>query len=247
MARSRVRFWETARGRRWLAAVGAVVGAGLLGLGAAVVLFPVRGGADPELVERVHGLSVDEAQRTLEAAGFQMRLDAEEPDPGMPPGRILWQDPPPGTSMPGGGTVRVAVSAGPPQAPVPDLVGYDLDLGTRILTSAGFRPGATDSVAAPSDAGVIVATRPGAGSGRATGSTVDLVVSRGPATIRIPQLTGLTLEDARERLRAVGLRVGTIQPRTTGQEADVVIRSQSPGAGTLIPRDGTVNLVVARP
>lgn len=247
MARTPTRFWQTARGRRWLAAAGVIAGAALLGQIAAMVLFPVKGGADPELVEQVHGLSVDEAQRTLEAAGFEMRLDAEEPDPGMPPGRILWQDPPAGTSMPGGGTVRVVASAGPPQVPVPDLVGYDLELGSRILASAGFRRGAADSVAAPSDAGVIVATRPGAGSGRPTGSTVDLVVSRGPATIRIPQLTGLTLEEARHQLQAAGLRVGRIQPRLTGEEADVVIRSQSPGAGTLIPRDGTVNLVVARP
>ena len=177
----------------------------------------------------------------------RVRLDAEEPDPGLPPGRVLWQDPPPGTRMPGGGTVRVVASAGPPQVPVPDLVGYDLELGTRILTSAGFRRGSTDSVGAPAEAGVIVATRPGAGSGRPTGSAVDLVVSRGPATIRIPQLTGLTLEEAREQLRSVGLRVGTIQPRIMGQEADVVIRSQNPGAGTLISRDGPVNLVVARP
>lgn len=247
MARSRARAWQTPRGRWWLTAAGIVAGAALGGLVAAALIFPVRGGEDPELVEQVHGLSVDEAQRVLEAAGFGMRLDGEEPDPGVPPGRILWQDPPPGTSMPGGGTVRVVASSGPPQVPVPDLIGYDLELGLRILTSAGFRKGATDSVAAPAEAGVIVATRPGAGSGRPTGSPVDLVVSRGPATIRIPQLTGLTLREAREQLLATGLRVGTIQPRLTGEETDVVIRSQSPGAGTLIPRDGTVNLVVARP
>ncbi len=247
MARSRTRAWQTPRGRWWLTIAGVVAGAAFGGLVAALVLFPVKGGADPKLVERVYGLSVDEAQRTLEAAGFEMLLDGEEPDPGLSAGRILWQDPPAGTSMPGGGTVRVVASAGPPQVPVPDLIGYDLELGIRILTSAGFRTGATDSVAAPAETGVIVATRPGAGSGRPAGSTVDLVVSRGPATIRIPHLTGLTLREARERLLTAGLRVGTIQPRLTGEEAAVVIRSQSPGAGTLIPRDGTVNLVVARP
>ncbi|HZI74947.1 MAG TPA: PASTA domain-containing protein, partial [Gemmatimonadales bacterium] len=74
----------------------------------------------------------------------------------------------------------LVLSAGPVLVAVPDVIGLNVAQAAKILAAAGVRVGSVDSTSGGGeDAGVVVATRPAAGVGRARGSTVALVVSRG--------------------------------------------------------------------
>ena len=77
------------------------------------------------------------------------------------------------------------------------------------------------------------------------GGAVDLIVSRGPAEIRIPDLVGLPQEQARERLESVGLRLGTITTRSGRRGPPGVVVEQRPAGGTLAPHEGRVSLVIS--
>ena len=80
--------------------------------------------------------------------------------------------------------VQLVVSAGPSLVAVPDVIGMSLPQATKILSAGGVRMGSVDTVAGGQEPGVVLATRPAAGVGRPRGSTVSLVVSRGPEGIR---------------------------------------------------------------
>jgi serine/threonine-protein kinase len=128
---------------------------------------------------------------------------------------------------------------------VPDVIGFEVEQARLVLEAAGLRPGELDEVPNAADAGVIVATRPPTGATRPSGTRIGLVVSRGPADIRIPDVQGLELDEARRRLEAAGLRVGTVTSRVDRGRAGLVLL-QRPGAGIMSPHEGRVDLVISK-
>jgi serine/threonine-protein kinase len=92
--------------------------------------------------------------------------------------------------LPENSVVTYAISSGPAPIPVPDVIGFSRANAERVLAAAGLRRGVVDTVAADPEPGVVIATRPAAGTGRGWGDTVDLVVSGRPlpGAVLVPAL-----------------------------------------------------------
>ena len=75
-------------------------------------------------------------------------------------------------------------------------------------------------------------------------STVQLVLSGGPAPVSVPDVVGLSLKFAEGILEAAGMKVGRVDRVTSGQEADVVL-SVRPPPGNGRPRGSSVDLLVS--
>lgn len=239
-------IWPTTvQGRDRLRIGSILVGATLLGYLLTCVAYPAPLISRDHAVPRVLGLPRAAAEKALEVQGFKTKVDGEAPDPVIPAGHILWQDPPPETELTEGAMVTLTVSSGPGPIAVPDVIAFEPAQARQVLEAAGLRIGSVDTVANVAEAGVIVATRPAAGTSRPPGSAIDLVVSRGPASIRIPDLIGLRQEEARERLESAGLRLGTITTRPARRGPVGVVVDQRPAAGALAPNEGRVSLVIS--
>ncbi len=198
-------------------------------------------------IGRMLGLPLESAREELELQGFRIRMENPVPDPVIPAGHVVWQDPPPGTLLPrGDGLVSLAPSSGPAPVAIPDVVGFDLDLARQVVAAAGLRVGSVDSLVSPTEAGVVVTTRPAPGSFRPPATPIELVVSRGTADIRVPSLIGLAREDARQRLESAGLKLGAISTRPARRGAAGVVVDQRPAAGMLSHRGARVNIVVSQ-
>jgi eukaryotic-like serine/threonine-protein kinase len=237
----------TVAGRRRIIAALIVAIALLAGYIVTMIIFPAPLVGRDTPVARVIGLPEAEAQRRLTDQGFRPRVEERETDAAIPAGHVLWQDPPPGVELTPNALVRLTVSDGPASVPVPDVTEFTTEQAIRILSAGGLRLGTIDSVAAQQPAGVVLSTRPAVGSSLPSGRTVDLVVSRGPANIRVPNVVGLDRTVARQALEAAGLRVGTIVSRTAPNQASGSVLEQRPGANTLSPRGGRIDLIIARP
>ena len=225
----------------WLA------GAAILGYLVTVVwLFPEPILASDNAVPRVLDLPQADALDRLSEAGFRGRVVENEPHPEAPSGTVTWQDPPPTLEAPAGAVVRLTVSNGPPAIPIPDVVGLQAMLASEILQAAGFEIGRIDSIAALSDLGSIVVTRPRAGVARAPGTPITIVVSQGPAVIPVPGVVGLTHREAWDRLAEAGLKVGRVMTRPTDTMEPGRVVEQRPGAGTRSPMEGKVDLIFSR-
>ena len=74
---------------------------------------------------------------------------------------------------------------------------------------------------------------------------MTLVVSIGAPTITVPDLRGLTLEEARPILEQVGLTLGTYFRRTAPETPGTIIQ-QTPQPGTLSAPGAAVDLILAR-
>lgn len=221
-------------------------GATLAGYLATCVAYPAPLIPRDREVARVLGLPLPEAEKELSEQGFKAKVDGEDNDPVIPAGHIIWQDPPPEMSLPSGTTVHLTVSSGPATVTVPDVLSFELDQARQVLEAAGLRLGDVDSISSPLDAGLVVGTRPPTGGTKSPGSTVDVVVSRGPADIRVPDVVGLRQEEARTRLEAAGLKVGVVTTRPGKRNPPGIVLEQRPGAGVLTPNESRINLVISK-
>lgn len=212
---------------------------------AALVFFPAPIFAASKPVPRVLGMPIEQARNTLVEAELKPAEPQQVRHPSAPTWTVVWQDPPAGVMVPQGTGVQLSVSVGPQRIPVPDVGGYDAEVARLLVEAAGLRVGSIDSAQTAAPKGVAVTTRPPAGTQVVPGGRVTLVVSAGAPTIPVPNLSGLTLEEARPVLEQAGLTLGTYFRRTSVAPPETIIE-QRPAAGTLTAPGTAVHIVLAR-
>jgi eukaryotic-like serine/threonine-protein kinase len=132
--------------------------------GSEVDLVVSRGPA-PKPVPDVVGLAAERASQRLEGAGFVVSADSEY-SRRVDEGKVISQSPPSGNELQPGSTVSIVVSLGPPEFPMPNVVGMARDPAVDELTALGLR---VDVAIVPGqDGGRVVFQEP------ATGTTVEV-------------------------------------------------------------------------
>ena len=232
-----------AHGRRVLTLLAFIATTAAAGYLVTCAIFPAPLLPKSILVPAFRGLRADSALAHLERLGLRGKLADTVTDPFTPAGTVAWQSPVAETALPQGAVVRLGISGGAPLVSMPDVT--DLDLGTArlVIEAAGLRMGRVDTAANPLDLGTVLATRPVVGATVHPGDTVQLNVSGGQPSVPVPDLVGLTLAAARERLAAAGLRVGTLELRFEGTAGTVL--TQRPTAGEMVTRESGVNLTIS--
>jgi eukaryotic-like serine/threonine-protein kinase len=174
-------LFQSGPGRAFLRDMGLVLATFIVGYGiSALWLSPGSMFSKDHSLPRVLEMPEAKARQQLTELGFRPRLEGERANEVYAAGVVIWQDPAPGTVLAPNSVVQLVVSSGPASVVVPDVVGLEVPQARTILTAAGIRVGQIDSGAAGQEAGVVLATRPSAGTGRPRGAAVALVVSRGP-------------------------------------------------------------------
>ena len=169
---------------------------------------------------------------------------------GTRPGELLEQRPLPGVVQGAGAGVELVYSLGPEPRLVPEVVGLTEADARLALDRARLTVG-TVTAAASEDVEpglVLEATIAGAAAAPGveypTGTAIDLVISSGPAPRIVPDLGGLTAEEARLALDNVDLLMAVVEEYSEGVAEGRVIRFQ-PAAGTEAERGSTVSVVVS--
>jgi beta-lactam-binding protein with PASTA domain len=132
-----------------------------------------------------------------------------------------------------------------PTGAVPSVVGRSVADATQILSQAGFNTDRTPNRASTGvRAGDVMAQDPPPTSVVPLGSTIHLTVSSGPPASVVPNVVGMTVQQARDAITGVGLksRVTSVPSRTV-PEGSVI--SQNPGPGTAMQPGAQVDLTVS--
>jgi eukaryotic-like serine/threonine-protein kinase len=133
-----------------------------------------------------------------------------------------------------------------PRVAVPDVVGQPLDTARDILTERGFEIGEiTEEFSEEFEEGRVIRQRPGADTLADEGATVDLVVSQGQEVATVPDLTGLTEDEAFARLREAGLVPGQRSRDFSTEVPEGRIISQDPAAGEQVAVRSRIAYVVS--
>jgi len=193
------------------------------------------------------GQTVNGATAVLTQAGLNLKVEeGRRPDPKVPAGQILAQEPQPGVSTRRERSVKVWVSSGPRATIVPALLGESERTAQLRLQQDGLELAAVSEVRSaeyPADA-VIAQTPPP----KSNAARVALLVNRGErgATYVMPDLIGVNGDRAADVLRSHAFRVAVVGDHPyPGVPAGIVLR-QSPQAGFQIAPGEPISLEVSR-
>jgi serine/threonine-protein kinase len=94
-------------------------------------------GPFPVAVPKVIRMAQEDAEAALSDAGFEVSVTQDFSDT-IPRGSVISQDPPRGTDLQPGNTVAIVVSLGPPEFPMPSVVGMSKKDAEQRLTDLGL-------------------------------------------------------------------------------------------------------------
>jgi eukaryotic-like serine/threonine-protein kinase len=197
----------------------------------------------PNLTNR----TANEASAIAAELGLTLKVDdIRRPDPKIGAGRVLAQEPAPGSTARRQRTLKIWLSAGQRASIVPLLIGETDRTAQLRLAQDGLTLSDIAEIRSQTFASdIIVAQTPPA---KTAGGSVALLVNRGErgASYVMPDLIGVNGDRAAEILRQRAFRVAVVGSNPyPGVAAGVVIR-QSPQAGFQIGPGEPISLEVSR-
>jgi serine/threonine-protein kinase len=200
------------------------------------------------VVPNVVGLSQTDAEAALRSHGLSLSDGSIEPRfTHDAPGTVIGQEPGAGARVGHGSTARLVVSSGPQMASVPDLSQGDEAAARAAVEQVGL---AVASVTQDFDENVpqgqVLRQDPAAGASLEVGSTVNFVISNGPAPRTIPDVTNATPDAAKGALEGVQLALGQVTEAFSDTVPQGSIISQDPPPGGQVARGTSVNVVVSK-
>ncbi|MFE7466183.1 Stk1 family PASTA domain-containing Ser/Thr kinase [Streptomyces sp. NPDC057499] len=226
--------------RSVLAAVVAV----LLVLGIGTGVWYINSGQFSQ-VPSLLGQTQKEAEKRLSDAGLELKGVERAYSDTVARGKVAGSDPKSGARVRGNDAVTLVVSRGPEIVQVPDLRNLSLADARQELKKVGLVPGmVTKEFDEETVRGDVIRTDPAAGTGRHPDSAVALVLSKG-SPVEVPDVTGLSVEDATATLADEGLKAKVLPGRVHSPEVAGDIARQSPGEGAEAAEGDTVELTVS--
>ena len=235
--------------RRWRA-LGTLAGIASLAFVIGLIVFNslvmprVIHGVGQVIVPDLTNLTVDQAEKALNAVGLQLSRAGERFDPAVPRGFVLSQDPEAGIGVRGRKRISVVVSLGEEFSSVPELSGESVRGARALIDRAGLEAGVV--VHAPSEdvaEGLVAGSDPGAEMVLPRDTPVHLLVSTGPGpeSFVMPDLLGREIAGVRRQLDALGFHV-EMPPAAPSLGT---IAAQEPPPGPRITRATVIQLQAA--
>ena len=259
---------ETRQMPRTQASAGPVVPSGLH---VALLVSKGPGGAGGSLAEvpDATGMRQADAIEALQKAGFEVEV-LRNANPAFAEGTVSHQLPTAGSAASPGSLASLIVSSGPAPEEVaktalPDVVGKPVAEATAVLEAAGLKPSVLEEFSPTVPAGTVFAQEPNPrtigrvpakkGKGWLWALLALLVVViaaaalffMGGEQVVVPDVTGMTVEEAETVLTDAGLTLGRESEEPTEEFEPGLVISQTPVAGESVSEGSRVDIVVARP
>jgi len=235
------------------------------GLGTVIVIMVLAGlsaffltlrGAEQTMVPDVRGMDLAQALVRMQEKELYPRVSLRFTDDPGERGTIVEQSPSPGAIVKAGRRVQVTVSRGSVAEKVENYVGQDVnEVKIHLQTVfAGARPLLTIKeppiyIFDRAPAGTILQQKPAPETEIGGPTVLELWVSRGPekAQVRMPDLSGLSTEDAILQVEKEDLVVSFSMRKPVRGERQGAVVSQTPAAGSMIAANSRVAVTLTEP
>lgn len=196
-------------------------------------------------IPTIIGLPKVEAQKIIEDLGLKFVVLSEEKSD-KPKDSVIVVFPNEGTVVKKESEVRVRVSSGPEELEVPDLKGLDKNVAQDYIVNLDLKVGTiSEENSEEFQQGTVIKTDPIAKTKVKKGDTINLVISKGSSVkyTKVPNLTNLTIEDAKQVLAISNLKIGeTISVLTDDKSKDGKIFNQSIAPDTKVKEQEAINV-----
>ncbi len=207
--------------------------------------FPAEVLPDDGILPNVVGKTFENASAILQKAGFPAKQGETRFHKTIPANVVLQEDPPAGSRQKRGTAVVLALSGGQRSAEVPVTTNMSQQQARISIENTGLTLGTVTEQLANQPRGLVIASSPPAGTKVQLPGSVDIVLSKGPAVVQVPDLYGRTVGEARSMIEQLGLRVAGISRDTSSLQPENTVIRQLPSAGQTVSAGGPVSLTVS--
>lgn len=207
--------------------------------------FPAEVLPDDGILPNVVGKTFEDASVALQKAGFPAQQGETRFSRTVAANIVLQEDPPAGSRQKRGTNVVLALSGGQKTAEVPVTTNMSQQQARISIENTGLVMGNVSEQLSDAPRGLVIATSPPAGTKVELPGTVDIVLSKGPATVNMPDLYGRSVGEARSMVEQIGLRIAGVSRDTSSLQPENTVIRQVPAAGATISAGGAVSLTVS--
>ncbi|MDD3394237.1 MAG: protein kinase [Anaerotignum sp.] len=194
------------------------------------------------------GVPLNDAMAAAEQMGLELVEEGQDYSSYYDEGYIIYQSVSDGTMVSSGTKIGIKTSLGLTSEDMPSVVGEVEKAATeKIVTLVGTAPRIEYEFNEDKEVGTVLEQTPSAGESINAKSTIVLKVSKGEenANVSVPNVTGLTEDQAQKDLTAVGLVVGSVSYAESGTVDKGKVITQTLSAGQETPSGSIVNLVIS--
>jgi beta-lactam-binding protein with PASTA domain len=205
--------------------------------------------SDSVTVPKVTGMNFLEAKKNLENSGLEVKQGDVRYDESVPMGEILDQNPPADQIVKKGRRIYLTVCGGEQLIEVPSLIGRSIRDAKFTLEQRGLKLGESvykNSNEFQEDAVIAQIVQPGSKVKKNT--NIDLILSNGAIVgdLKVPDLSGKALEEAKKIILDSKLKIGKITYQTNDEIPAGRIVDQYPQKDKSANENTAVDLFVAR-
>lgn len=199
-------------------------------------------------VPDILGMTVEEATETLNKKGLGLSIAERAYSDKYEKGEIMEQKTAANKKVDKNTEIQVVVSKGEEilTVAVPDVSGQSESAAQKTLEDANLVVDSESKYDDHIEAGKVISTDPAAGMEVEEGTHVKMYVSMGVEKVEVPQITGITSEEAQAALAAVGLIGGSVTEEYSEEYDAGYVISQGKSAGSKLEKGSAVDYVVSK-
>ena len=199
-------------------------------------------------VPDILGMTVEEATETLNKKGLGLSIVERAYSDKYEKGEIMEQKTAANKKVDKNTEIQVVVSNGEEilTVAVPDVSGQSESAAQKTLEDANLVVDSESKYDDHIEAGKVISTDPAAGMEVEEGTHVKMYVSMGVEKVEVPQITGITSEEAQAALAAVGLIGGSVTEEYSEEYDAGYVISQGKSAGSKLEKGSAVDYVVSK-
>lgn len=207
----------------------------------------------PETVETVMipnvvGLLLDDAQDTLHAKSEYLKVTFnDEYSDNYEKGMVMEQYPIQGAEVATDSDVKLVVSMGPEPFQVPNVYNLTDSQAVTKLEESGLVVQHDYDYSDEIEEGRVIETNPSRDTSVVKGDTVTVIVSNGPEIkkVKVPDILGLTEEEAVKKLEEAGLKKGEVIQDYSDTYEEGQVMSQNTEKGKEIDSGTAIDFVIS--
>lgn len=222
------------------------------------LIMPLVTAGDEVKVPDLVGKTPEQALSIIKGLGFNYKIAGYKYDEKYPKGVIVYQKPKGGMIVKEGRKIYLYLSSGVKLVVVPDFVGKSFREAELELANSGLSLGKVDSI--PSNEyspNTVISQNLNPGTQVQQGERINLTISTGstkkteediiePNKVKVPNLIGKNLTQAKEILEANSLKVGKISYVPSISLMPNTIVDQYPLSGSVVYTNTSIDLFVTK-
>jgi serine/threonine-protein kinase len=205
---------------------------------------------DTVIVPDLVGKDVVAALEILTDLQLNTKVNGSEYNQKFPKNHVTFQEPEAGSEIKKDRDVRIIISKGAKNLRMPNIATLSEQQARMIIEENGLSNGHLSHTYNGSvENNHVISQEPASGSMITRGARIDMLVSSGPRPVKyiMPDLSGLSLDQAVLSIESANLRVGDIRSQFNIKKSRNIVLSQEPPAGYQVIEASPVHLVINRP